>query len=559
MKKWTLIGFVLLFAFSIFIVGCGGKETNTSSQPASENQNSGSSGTDSSTNNRSSLPNGGGTLVFGRGGDSVSLDPADVTDGESLVVTKQVFDTLVDYADDSTDVVPALAEEWDSQDGLTWTFKLRQGVKFHDGTDFNADAVVFNFERWMDKENPYHQGDFPYYSYMFGGFKGDEGHIIKEVKSVNPYTVQITLNRPYSPFINTIAMPAFAIASPEAVKKYGDKFGENPVGTGPFIFKEWKRNDSITLEKNPNYWMEGYPKLDKLIYRSIPDNSARFIALQNGEIDLMDGLNPDDVTLAKQDSNLQVFLRPSMNVGYLAFNTEKPPFDNKKVRQALNYAVDKKALIDAFYNGLAEPAKNPMPPSLWGYNDDIQDYEFNLEKAKQLLAEAGYPNGFEVDFWAMPVPRPYIPQGQQIAEAIQAWFSEIGVKTNIVSYEWATYLEKTGKGEHSMALLGWTGDNGDPDNFLYVLLDKDNAKGPDAGNIAFYKNDELHDILIQAQQISDQGERAKLYQRAQEIIKDDAPWIPLVHSTPPLAGKVNIKGFVPHSTGTDKMTKVYFE
>lgn len=550
MKKWLTIVLAVVFLMSVTLTGCGGSKDTATTPDA---------GKDQTTTTPAEAPKQN-TLVFGRGGDSVSLDPANVTDGESLNVTKNIFDTLIDYQEGNTQLEPALAESWEpSEDGLTWTFHLKQGVKFHDGTDFNADAVVYNFNRWMDPEHPQHNGDFPYYGYMFGGYKGDEGHVIKEVVAKDDYTVEIQLNFPQGPFLNNIAMTAFAIASPTAIEKYGEQFGDHPVGTGPFIFKEWIRNDKIVLDKNPNYWVQGAPKLEQLIFKSIPDNSARFIALQSGDIDLIDGVNPDDVTLAENNPDLKVWLRPSMNVGYLAFNTEKAPFDNKKVRQALSMAVNKQALIDAFYNGLAEPAKNPLPPSLWGYNDAIQDYEYNLEKAKALLAEAGYPDGLSTDFWYMPVPRPYIPQGKKIAEAMQSDFAKIGVATNLVTEEWATYLEKTGIGEHTMAFLGWTGDNGDPDNFIYVLLDKDNAKGPDAGNIAFYKNDELHDILIKAQQSSDIEERTALYLKAQEIIHEDAPWIPLVHSTPPLVGKKNIEGFAPHPTGSDKFTNIYFK
>jgi peptide/nickel transport system substrate-binding protein len=273
----------------------------------------------------------------------------------------------------------------------------------------------------------------------------------------------------------------------------------------------------------------------------------------------MDGLNPSDVKLVKQNQNLQIFERPGMNVAYLAFNTEKKPFNDPKVRQALNHAVNKEGIIKSFYADLAKPAKNPMPDVLWGYNDQIKDYEFDLDKAKKLLKEAGYADGFKVDFWAPTDPRPYMPDGKKIAEFIQADLAKIGVKAEIVSYDWQTYLDRTGKGEHSMALLGWIGDNGDPDNFLYVLLDKDNAKGPDAGNIAFYKNDKLHDILIKAQQVTDQEERTKLYEQAQEIIKKDAPWVPLVHVTEPMAAWNHVKGYIPHPTGSDKMLKVDIE
>lgn len=503
---------------------------------------------------------GGGTFIFGRGADSTSLDPINVTDGESLIVTDNLFNTLVDYKPDSTEVVPSLAKEWKtSEDGLTWTFTLQEGVKFHDGTDFAADDVVYNFNRWMDPKHPQHKGDFGYYAYMFGGFKGDQGHVIKEVVAKDKYTVEFYLNFPQAPFLNNLAMSPFGIASPEAIEKYGEKFGEHPVGTGPFKFMEWKKGDSITVEKYTDYWKKGLPKLDKVIFRSIPDNSNRYTALKNGEIDLMTGLNPEDVASVKENQKLQLFLRPSMNVGYLAFNTKVKPFDDPKVRQALNMTVNKKEMIDSFFAGLAEPAVNPMPPSLWGYNDQIEDYSVDLEKAKSLLAEAGFPNGFESDLWYMTEPRDYMPNGQKVAEVLQADFAKVGVKVKLVTYDWTTYLDKTGKGEHPMALMGWTGDNGDPDNFLYVLLDKDNARTPDAGNIAFYASDPLHDLLIKAQRSSNKDERIQLYKEAQKLIHTDAPWIPLVHTTPPIAAIREVKGYVPHPTGTESFENITIE
>lgn len=550
MKKGMLILLTLVLGFSMALAGCGGGSETTETKPET-------TAPSTNTEEKKEEPAEPKTLIFGRGGDSVALDPAIVTDGESIKVTKNIFDTLLDYEEGGTKVEPALAVELPevSPDGLVYTFKLRQGVKFHDGTDFNADAVVFNFERWGNATEE-QKSQFEYYSAMFGGFKGDEGHVIKEVKALDPYTVQFTLSRPQGPFLQNIAMPPFAIASPAALQQYGDKFLENPVGTGAFIFKEWKRNDTITLEKNPNYWLEGFPLVDTLIYRSIPDNSARFTALQSGDIDIMDGLNPQDASAVEGNSDLQLILRPSMNVGYLGFNVDREPFNKKEVRVALSHAVNKEGIIKAFFNGQAVAAKNPMPPSIWGYNDSIQDYPYDLEKAKQLLAEAGYPDGFEMDLWAMPVPRPYMPDGMKVAEAIKSDFEKIGVKANIVTKDWAQYLDETKQGKQDMYLLGWTGDNGDPDNFIYVLLDQDNAGG---SNRSFYKNQELHDILIQAQTLSDINERTKLYEQAQVIIHEEAPWVPLVHSTPGLAARANVKGFVASPTGSDKMTKVSVE
>ena len=486
------------------------------------------------------------TLVFGRGGDSTALDPAITTEGESFKVTKNIFETLVEFGPQDTEIYPGLATEWTtSDDGLTYTLKLREGVKFHDGTDFNAEAVVYNFERW--KAGSAEQ--FYYYNSQFAG-------IIDTVTAVDPYTVEFKLTRPLAPFLKNLAMSPFGIASPAAIEEYGDKFTENPVGTGPFKFQEWKRNDRITLVKNENYWDPEFPKLETIIFRSIPDNSARLNALMSGEVDLIDGVNYSDIPQIEANPNLQVFNRPSMNVAYLGLTVTREPFDNKLVRQAINHAIDKEAIISAFYEGAAQPAVNPMPPVIAGYNDEIKGYEYDPEKAKELLAEAGYPDGFEMELWAMPVPRPYMPNGQKVAEAIQANLADIGITANIVSYEWGVYLEKARLGEADAFLLGWTGDNGDADNFLYVLLDKDSIE---SNNYTYYANDQLHDILIQAQSETDPAVREDLYKQAQEIIHEEAPWVPLVHAEPALAGKKGIENFLPHPTGSDILAGVTFK
>lgn len=534
MAKTVKLLLISILAISMFLVGCG--KTNDAT---------GSKKTDSNANKKD-------TLVFARGGDSTSLDPITTTEGETFKVTINIFENLLTYGPQDTTIHPGLAESWTvSPDGLTYTFKLREGVKFQDGTDFNADAVVFNFDRWMNGD----ADKFPYYT-MFGGFKKDDGHVIKEVKAIDENTVQFVLKRSQAPFLKNLAMSPFGIASPTAVEKWGDKFRDHPVGTGPFKFVEWKQNDRITLEKNPDYWQKGLPKLNKIIFRVIPENTARLNALSNGEIDLMDGLNNSDEASVKANANLQVIERPSMNVGYLGFTVTRKPFDNKLVRQALNMAIDKKSIIASFYGGQAIPAKNPMPPSIEGYNNSVQEYPYDLEKAKALLKQAGYEKGFKMDLWAMPVARPYMPEAQKVAEVIQESFSKIGVTAKIQTVDWATYLEKATKGEFDAFMLGWTGDNGDADNFIYTLLDKDSIG---SNNYAYYSNDKLHDILIQAQTESDQTKRNDLYKQAQEIIHEDAPWVPLVHSTPLIAAGKDVTGYLPHPTGSEVLTNVSFK
>jgi peptide/nickel transport system substrate-binding protein len=503
------------------------------------------SGDTGSTSDGKEDEGGKKTLVFGRGADSIQLDPSKVTDGESIYVTNQIYDTLVRYEEENTEVKAALATDWEvSDDGLVWTFQLRDDVKFHDGTDFAADDVVFNFERWTTS------AEFVYYGYMFGASEDDMGGIIEKVEATGDHEITITLSEPNAPFLQTLAMPPFGMASPEAVEEHGDDYFKNPVGTGPFVFEEWVPDDSITVTKNDDYFGE-VAKVDEVIFRVIPDNGARFMELQAGTIDLMTGLNPQDIGTAEGDDALQIIRRPSMNVAYMAMNMDKEgPLADKRVRQAINMAVNKEELIE-LYEGIGKEAKNPIPPSLWGYNDDVEPYAYDVEKAKALLAEAGYADGFDITLNTFSNPRDYMPQPKITAQAITEMLKAVNINVEIVESDWDTHLTLTENGEHDMAFLGWTGDNGDPDNFMYVLLDKDNATVGSAGNIAFYKSDELHDLLKAAQVEMDQDKRTELYLEAQEVIHEDAPWLPIAHTTPPLAASSSIVDYVPHPTGSE--------
>lgn len=537
-KRRTFLLATILLSFSLLLAACsGGEETKD------ESDNSGSESKD------------GGTLIFGRGADSVGLDPVNITDGESVRVTNNIYERLFVY-DENLKLDGNLATDYKvAEDGKTWTINLKEDVQFHDGTDFNAEAVVFNFNRWMDKDNPYHDGDFTYYAFLFGGFKGDPGHIVEYVKAIDETTVEIKLTKKVGPFISYLAVPMLGIASPTAIKEYGEEYYEHPVGTGPFKFVSWSRNDKIVLEKNENYHVDGQPKLDKLIFRVIPDNSSRLTALQTGEIDMMDGMNPDSVEIVKSTEGIEFVARPSFNMGYMAFNMEKEPFDNVKVRKAIDKAINKQAIVDAFFNGLADVAVNAIPPSLWGYNDEVGPVEYDVEVAKQLLADAGYPDGFDTTLYTMNNPRPYMPQPMKIAEAIQADLKEIGINAEIKTFEWATYLEKGSQGAHDMALFGWTGVMADPDNFLFPNLSATNAEKP-ANNRAFYKSEEFTSLLQEARSTFERKERAELYRQAQAIMFEDRPWAMLAHTTPPIALADYVEGFVPHPMSGDKFNKV---
>jgi len=464
-----------------------------------------------------------GALIYGRGNDSIGLDPGHRDDGESFKVCESIYDMLVQYKRDSTEIEPALAESWEtSEDGLEWTFHLRQNVKFHDGTDFDADAVVFSLERQHNSTHPFHDvgGAYIYWS--------DLGldKIINTIEATDKYTVKITFNRTFGPFLNAMTLVPFAIVSPTAVREKGEDFSSNPVGTGPFKFVKWDRNDKIVLEANEEYW-GGKPSVKQLIFRVIPDNAARLMNLKKRMIHIMDLPNPDDIDRIRADKNIRLLEETGINIGYVAMNFDKEPFDNPKVRLAVNHAINKKSIVDNLYKGLGIVAKNPIPPTMWGYNDEIEDFEYNPQLAKQLLKEAGYPDGFETTLWVMPNPRPYFLTPDRIGIAIQADLKKAGINAKIEKREWGKYLADLRDGQHDMAMLGWSADYVDPDNFLYYLLDKDNAG---SGNIAFYRSDELHEILIKAQTMSNQDERAQLYKEAQRIIHEDAPWVCVAHA-----------------------------
>lgn len=497
----------------------------------------------------------GKKLLVGRASDSISLDPGNTTDMDSVKVTANIFETLVKYEKDGKEIIPGLATSWkSSDDGLTWVFRLRQGVRFHDGTNFDAYSVVFNFNRWMDTTNPYHNGQFSYWNYVFGGFPG----FVKSVTAISDYSVEIKLSSPYAPFLSSLAMPVFGIVSPEAIKKYGAEVYKHPVGTGPFVFKSWEPNKSIVLLRNDRYWNIA-AKVDELEFVVIPSNSERLEQLKEGAIHIADNLGPDDVTAIEADPNLQLLLRPSFNVGYIAPNNEKPPYNNRDVRTAISLAINKEEMIKEVFANIAKPAQTLIPSLFSGYNESIQPSEYNPEEARQLLAKAGYQKGFHTTLWVMNSARNYFPKPIQTAEYIQKSLKEINIEATIVTFDWDEYLNKISNGEHEMALIGWTGDNIDPDNFLYTLLASENAKPGYAGNYSFYKNKEVDLLLTQARQTNDMVFRKNLYGRLLEIVNKDMPAIPLVHTMPVLAARMSVKGYSPYITGVESLENVDIE
>ena len=477
------------------------------------------------------------TLVYCSEGSPENFYPGVNTTGTSFDANSQIYGRIVDFERGTTKTVPGLAERWTiSPDGLVYTFFLRKGVKFHSNKnfkpsrDFNADDMMFAIERQWKETDPYFKVTSSNHSYF-----NDMGmpKLLQSVDKVDEYTVRITLNKPEAPFLSNLAMEYAGVQSKEyaiAMLKAGtpEKIDQEPIGTGPFYLVQYQKDAIVRYKAFPQFW-GGKAKIDDLVFSITPDASVRWAKLQKGECHVMPYPNPADLEAIRKDANVQVLEQPGLNVGYLAYNTTKKPFDDVRVRKAINMAINKKAIIDAVYLSTGVAAKNPLPPTQWSYNNAVKDDPFDPAAARKLLAEAGLPNGFTTDLWAMPVQRPYNPNARRIAELMQADLAKIGVTAEIKSFEWGEYRKRMQNGEHQMGMLGWTGDTGDPDNFLNTLLGCDSAK-TNGSNVAKFCFKPFEDLISKAKTVSSQPERAKLYEKAQLIFKEQAPWFTIAHS-----------------------------
>jgi peptide/nickel transport system substrate-binding protein len=458
----------------------------------------------------------GSALIYARGTDSTTLDPAEVQWGEDAKVVTNLYENLVTFDGDSTAIVPRLATSWEtSADGKTWTFELREGVTFHDGTPFNADAVAFTFARLTDENHPHRPKKVPY---------GEVFTFIGKVEALEGKAV-FTLKNPNSTFLQILALFGAGIVSPTAVKEHGGDFGINPSGTGPYRLENWRQKEKLVLERNDNYWGEK-PAIERVIFLPVQNAQTAIEKLKNGEVHIVDNIALGDVEVVENTEGLRVERETSLNVAYLGFNLKKAPYDDIHFRRAVALAIDRDELNDLVYYGQAEPARNIVPPAIWRDTGNLAPYESNLEKAKAELAKVELPDGFVAEIWHMTFPRPYMPEAHRVAEYIQNRLAKIGLDLKIQPFEKAAYTEKLKDHEHPMYLLGWSADYADPDNFFHPLLHGDS--GDDLNN-SFFNNAEFNDAVSKAQIETDPKMRGALYRRAAGIYRSMIPTLPLVH------------------------------
>lgn len=564
----------LLAVTAIVFAACGGATTSSAPASVAPPASTGASTAPSVEPSASTAgtPKDGGTLVIAIPGDMNRTDPALVDDANSSYVLQQIFEGLVTLKPGTgSDIVGQLADSWTiSDDGLTYTFKLKTGIKFQDGTDFNAAAAKVNFDRWMSIPKSY--TDLGYTYYIDTVITGK----IAETTAPDPTTFVIKLKAPNSAFLVTLTLTPFTFSSPKALtdgdasapdfknNKYAQGGPPAAVGTGPFVFKEWVPGDHVTLTKNPDYWNKaaGGPYLDALTFKPIADTTATLNALQAGDVDISQTLAPVDVPTAQADTKLQYYDRGSAcNVGVLAMNQKFKPFDNPKIRQAVSYAINRKAIVDAFFGETGVVLKNWAPPGTIFANDlAVPDYD--PEKAKALIADSGVSAAdLAFDFWyPSDVSRPYMPDPKGEFEAMQRDLEAVGFKPNPKTSPWRPdYLAAESRGDYPAFLIGWNCDWLGIDNFLYTAFFGYRGD-PLAPNPEYaYKNDAMNTAMVAALASSDEATQQSEWTKAQDQIVADMPSVPLVSGKTPAAGQVYVKGFTPSPTLLELFTNVWLD
>ncbi len=489
-------------------------------------------------------------LVYCSEASPQSFNPQLVTSGTTFdASSRQIYNRLIEFKPGTSLITNSLATHWDiSEDGKEYIFYLKKNVQFQT-TDyfkpsrpFNADDVLFSFQRQWKSNHPFHRVSSLGFRY-FESMGLDE--LIHNIVKLDDYRVKFILNNPDAPFLATLAMDFASILSAEyghqlITENRRSAIDNHPVGTGPFQLIRYQADAFIRYKAHPLYW-KGKEKIEELVFAITPDASLRFARLIAGECDLMAKPLPIHVRAAAEYPELITLSEPESNVSYLAFNTKKKPFNDPRVRLALNYGINKKALLKIVYNNSAVLAKNPIPPNMWSYNNATHDIPYSPDKAKKLLLAAGYKDGFDMDLWAMPVQRTYNPNAIKMAELIQQDLDKLNIRAEIITYEFGTFLEKVKHGEHETALLGWIGDNGDPDNFFTSLLSC--AAMRSGNNASFWCDQEFDQLISQAGENSDISVRTNLYIQAQERFSQAMPWVPIAHSRQFILANKRVKNF----------------
>jgi peptide/nickel transport system substrate-binding protein len=570
--------FGALFAASaILVAACGGSTPSTapaSQAPASQAPASEAPATEAPASQDAGAPKPGGTLVVAIPGDIDKTEVSLISDANSSYVAQQVVETLVTLEPGTGDVlVPALATEWTvSPDGLTYTFKIRENVTFHDGTPLDAEAVVFNFEHWKNFPQEYIDAGYTYYPDTVIGHGATA--FVQSVTAVDATTVDVTLANPNSAFLVQLTLTPFGIQSPKALtdgQAANPDFTQNTaaaggvgalVGTGPFVFEEWIPDTQVTLVKNESYWnaAAGGPYLDGITYRPIADTTATLNALQAGDVDLAQAIAPFDVPTVEEDPNLQYFDRGgACNIGYLAMQNSRPPFDNPQIRQAVGYAIDRQAIVDTYFGEAGVVINTWAPPgTLYAADQEIPDYD--PEMARQLIAESGVTD-LSFEFWyPSDVTRAYMPDPKGEAEAILQNLTDVGFQPEPKTAPWnPDYLDAESTGSYDMWLLGWNCDWLGIDNFLYTAFFgyRGDPLGP---NPEFsYENDAMNQAMVDALAASDPAVQEAKWLEAQQLIAADLPTMPLVSGKTPAAGQAYVKGVIPSPTLLEIFTNTWLD
>lgn len=542
MKKWKLL-VVCGLILALMIAGCAKK-------PEPGDQQDGQAPAEVAEKDKF-----GGTFKGRLAADPPTLDPAFMTDTTSGQVAEHIFDGLVKY-DEEMQVVSSLAKDWKiSDDGLVWTFNLREGVKFHNGREMTADDFVYSFTRILQPETKSQR------AWIFDQVEGAQAFRkgtateVSGFKAVDKNTFQITLKKAFTPFLLHLTMNNAFVVPKEEVERYGADFTSHPVGTGPFKYVEWMHDDHLSLEVNEDYYA-GRAYLDKINFRIIPDDAAAFSEYEQGNIyDLIDLPEGQlDRVLNTDEFKEELIKKPRLGLYYIGMNLNKEPFTNKKVRQAINHAVNKKMIAEVLRHGSVNPADGIIPPNMPNYNSgEAKTLSYDLEKAKALMAEAGYPEGIKSEIeLAYNTDRGH----QMIAEAVQADLKKIGINVKLVNMDWGVYITKLDNGDTQMYRLGWIGDP-DPDSFLYVLLNSANA-GP-GGNSSFYNNPKFDQLTNDARVMPNGPDRMKLYQQAEQLALEDAPWVPIYHYNNIILKKPFVEGYRVNPSGVMSFTEVWLK